>query len=401
MRLILTIIGSCLLGVTVGILSVDIDGRFGVWYPEREVTGMVSNVVKPILKVNPMAKAFVPQDTHDFGVLSRGLNGKHDFTVENRGTENLVLEVVGTSCTCTGVDVNPKTVKPGEKSIITVHWNADTSQTQFSQIATLATNDPNNVELRFTVKGLYTNPISVAPESLYVPSLDIGREKEMTFRVVGLEKNSDGSPKILEIKNIQLSDQEHFETSYEHVAITNEERGMSPLLASASNAIQVKVKIKAGLPFGFFQERVIIHTNYESEPSIEYFVKGVVQSPNIAIGGINYSKETGVLNLGKTVIGKPLTSTFTIRYLGNVPDGADLKLIKADPPFVKVDVKAIGGGSQTSPATTFLFTVEILSDKKGYWNGPDQRNMGVIEFETNLPNEPTLKFPLQFLVEGI
>ncbi len=389
MRVLVTLLISGILGAAIAVGAIEVSNKGATWYPEFEGRSKYSSQLETAKKgLNPNAKAFVPEDEHDFGVLNRNQKGKHDFIVENRGTENLTLKVNGTSCTCTGVDVSNKNVKPGEKSIITVHWNAESSQPTFTQSAALLSNDPSNPELIFRVKGLYTSPVMTNPGSVVLPSLALGREGSSSFRLYGLEK------KPLEIQNIVCSDPEHIETSWAPYELTQKDRD-NPVYRSAANAWTVNVKIKPGLPTGAFQERLMISTNYESEPTLEYFVKGQVQARNIQIAGKDYVRDTGIINIGKTMLGKPISTKINIVFL-NKADDATLTVAKVDPPFVEAKVEKLPGEKQA----VFVLSISIAATTSGYWNGPEQKNMGMIELETNVPDSPVLKFPLQFLVEG-
>ncbi|MGL6195934.1 MAG: DUF1573 domain-containing protein [Thermoguttaceae bacterium] len=390
MRLLAVIVLSFLVGSAIAFTSVEVQNRFAVWYPEQELISKTT-VIKSRIKVDPEAKAYVPSDVYDFGVLDRKMEGKCDFTVENKGTKNLLLEVSGTSCTCTGVDVSKKSIPPGDKAIVTVHWNAESSQSTFSQVAVLLTNDPDNPELRFTVKGLYTSPIIINPGTLFFPSIAVGREAQNVARIFGLEKHP------LEIKEIKLDDQEHFEVQFEKSELTEEDK-KNTVLKSATTVYTVTVKVKPGLPIGSFQERLTIVTNYDSEPTVEYFVKGQIRAGNITIAGKDYARDTGVLNLGKTSVGIPVKSTFTLGFPGSAQADTTVKIVKVEPEALSVEMNKIGGTTE-GVAPTFIFKVQALSSTPGYWNGPDQKNMGLIELETNLPDVPTYKMPVQFLIE--
>ena len=390
MRLLLTIFVSCLLGAAIAVGSIEFGNKSATWFPELETQSKYTEQLATAKKgVNPNAKAFVPEDEHDFGVLNRKQEGKHDFIVENRGTENLTLKVNGTSCTCTGVDVSNKNVKPGDKSIVTVHWNAENSQTTFTQSAALLTNDPSNLELIFRVKGLYTSPVMTSPGMLQFPSIALGREANASFRLYGLEK------KPLEIKDIRCSDPEHFEATFEPGELTEDDKS-STIYKSAANVWVAKVKVKPGLPTGAFQERLLISTNYESEPTIEYFIKGMFQAGNTQIAGKDYVRDTGAINIGKTSLGKPISSKINVIFLGKSSDAVEMNVAKTEPDFLEVEIEKIPSERQA----IFSISVKVSATTAGYWNGPDQKNMGLIELQTNVSDSPTLKFPVQFLVEG-
>ena len=389
MRLLATLIVSSLLGVAIAIGSIEWNNKNATWYPEYENQSKSQVKRDPSgRKVDPNAKAFALENEHNFGVLSREQVGKHDFVVENRGTANLTLEVDGTSCTCTGVDVSNKNVKPGEKSIITVHWEAETSQTTFTQSAVLTTNDPENPELIFHVKGLYTAPVMPTPSSLQFPSIASGREGNSSFRLYGLEKQP------LEIREIRSSNPDFIETSVEPGELSETDKE-SPIYKNAANVLVVKVKVKPGLPTGAFQERLMISTNYESEPTLEYFVRGMIQAPFVQIAGTNYMRETGAINIGKTSLGRPISSKITVIFLGKASDDVELTIATKEPSFVVVNFEKVPG-----ERAIFEMTVTIPATTAGNWFGPEQRTMGLLELKTNIPETPMLRFPIQFLVEG-
>ncbi|MCL2304350.1 MAG: DUF1573 domain-containing protein [Planctomycetaceae bacterium] len=388
MRLLATLIVSCFLGIVTAVVTIEWSNRNAIWYPEYETRLRYTPKLEPAKKkMNPNAKAFVPEGVYDFGVLRREQKGEYDFVVENRGTANLTLKVDRTSCTCTGVDVSNKNVKPGDKSIVTVHWKAESSQPTFTQSALLLTNDPENPELIFHVKGLYMSPVMASPASLQFPSILSGREENASFRLYGLEKRP------LEITEIRSSSPEYFETSVEPGELTEEDR-KSTIFQSANNVLVVNVKVKPGFPTGAFQERLIISTNYESEPTLEYFVRGMIQAGNVQIVGKDYVKDTGVINIGKTTLGRPISSKITVTFQGRSSDDVDLTVAKSDPSFVQVNIEKLPGEK-----AIFVITITVSATTAGNWYGPEQKIMGLLELETNVPESPTLKLPLQFLVE--
>lgn len=388
MRLVLVVLFSCVVGTVIGFTTVEIENRRKVWYPERE-TVSVQNVKKSKIPTNPDAKAEIPETEHNFGVLNRDQQGQHDFLVKNVGSANLVLEVESKSCTCTDVKIANKTVRPGESTAITVFWNAEKSTSTFSQSALILTNDPENREVVLAVKGLYTATVIPSPGSLQFSSIAINRGASGSFRVFGLGKTP------LEITKIDFSDQEHFEVSVSPDQLT-EEDGKSPIYKNANNVLKVEITVKPGLPTGSFQERLILHTNYESDPSVEYFVRGMVQAGNIVVGGKDFVRDTGSIRMGKTVVGKPLATTISIRYTGPVPPEAELKVAKIEPEVLKVEIQKLGTGN-----TIYNVNLEVLSSTPGYWNGPEIRKMGSVVFETGLPDSPTLSIPVQFMIEKL
>ena len=63
-------------------------------------------------------------DHHDFGNVLQGKTVEYTFRFENKGTEDLLIKEVTTSCGCTAALVSSNTVKPGENGEITVSYDS-------------------------------------------------------------------------------------------------------------------------------------------------------------------------------------------------------------------------------------------------------------------------------------
>lgn len=60
---------------------------------------------------------------HDFGKVKRGEKVTTQFSFTNKGTEDIVIELVS-ACECTTLDWPRKAVKPGEKAVIDVVFDS-------------------------------------------------------------------------------------------------------------------------------------------------------------------------------------------------------------------------------------------------------------------------------------
>ncbi len=61
---------------------------------------------------------------HDFGVVTEGEKVSCLFTFENKGTSNLVVSSVSTSCGCTAPRYDTKPIAPGGSGKVEVVYNA-------------------------------------------------------------------------------------------------------------------------------------------------------------------------------------------------------------------------------------------------------------------------------------
>ena len=80
-------------------------------------------------------------DHHDFGNVLQGKTVEYTFGFENKGTEDLLIKEVTTSCGCTAALVSSSTVKPGEKGEITVSYDSQGRAGAVSRTITVVSND--------------------------------------------------------------------------------------------------------------------------------------------------------------------------------------------------------------------------------------------------------------------
>lgn len=81
-------------------------------------------------------------DYHDFGNVLQGKTVEYTFIFENKGTEDLWIKEVTTSCGCTAALVSSNTVKPGEKGEIKVSYDSQGRAGNVSRTITVVSNDP-------------------------------------------------------------------------------------------------------------------------------------------------------------------------------------------------------------------------------------------------------------------
>ena len=80
-------------------------------------------------------------DQYDFGNVLQGKTVEYSFHFENKGTEDLWIKEVTTSCGCTAALVSANTVKPGEKGEIKVSYDSQGRAGAVSRTITVVSND--------------------------------------------------------------------------------------------------------------------------------------------------------------------------------------------------------------------------------------------------------------------
>lgn len=97
--------------------------------------------------------AVCPSETYSFGLMDPLTVGTHEFQIENRGGEPLILRGGQSSCKCTLSDLKQATVAPGDTYTVKLTWNSGHANQQFEQSALVHTNDPTKRELKLSVTG--------------------------------------------------------------------------------------------------------------------------------------------------------------------------------------------------------------------------------------------------------
>lgn len=96
-------------------------------------------------------KIYVAERTFDLGRLKQGESGTATFTLENRGTENVIIETVRASCGCTvptKLTESQKILEPGERLDIEAVFNSKGRNGNQKKTVTITSNDPLEPRLK-------------------------------------------------------------------------------------------------------------------------------------------------------------------------------------------------------------------------------------------------------------
>lgn len=106
----------------------------------------------------------------DFGKIPQGKPVTHVFEITNKSNVALKINNINTSCGCTTPEwEKDKTIAPGEKTKVTVGYNA-AAEGPFTKFITVTYNDTQSKQL--TIKGeVWKTPGTSAPENKGVNDL--------------------------------------------------------------------------------------------------------------------------------------------------------------------------------------------------------------------------------------
>lgn len=104
------------------------------------------------------------QSQTDLGVVTNGEIRTIEISVQNLGSDDLIIEAVTTSCGCTSAGISPQVIPPGGTGILAIRYDSgahgpDEVGPVMRQVF-IASNDPDETEFefRFTAEVVQAQP---------------------------------------------------------------------------------------------------------------------------------------------------------------------------------------------------------------------------------------------------
>ena len=382
------VLASCFFGALLGSGFAYRSLTVNAWRVDSE-TQSYEKLLETAIKhaVNPNAKAQIEVATHNFGVMNVKATGTHDFYIKNTGTEDLILVVDRTTCSCTGIDVTPTRVAPGKTAKCHLKYSAEQATTgKFSQGGVVRTNDPENREIYLVVEGVFTNPVVVQPAAVNFSRVPPGVSRTMTIRFYGFEDEP------LELTAPTWANHEHFDFQWQSVAVIASDETDSNYLSLAKSVVEGTVTLKPGLPVGSFQDWFQVKTNYPSQANVSFLVSGQIAGGNVSISGTGYNNATGILEFGSTAVNREIL----IRFSGLSASSASIKIATVEPAWLRTNLSP---PRDAGPTRSFSLTIEVPENAPtgSYGFSGDGQQASVL-LETNDETMPSVRIPLQFTV---
>jgi len=340
---------------------------------------------------SPQPKVVINEDTHDFGDLDRNAKGRHEFILTNAGSAPLALHQGQTSCSCTVAILENHDIAPGESGRVVVEWTGKDYVGQFTQTATVMTNDPTRREVKLTIKGRITKAVLVAPSDLILNGITAGEEASAEVRLFGFRRET------LTITGHEFSSlrtSENFEVTYKPLPTDQlaEEKG-------ATSGCLVEVTVKPGLPVGAFRQKILLKTNYQEAPTIEVPVRGTIAS-EISIVGKGWNETSGILVMGTVRSQDGAERNLMIRAAGPHCMEVTFKPIEISPNLLKVKLGKTSHLKNGNIALTPLIVQIPKGSRPADHLGPEEGELGRIVLQTNHPKARELRILVRFAVEG-
>ncbi len=312
----------------------------------------------------PKAKAGGPDlradaYTYNFGFIEQGEHAERVFTLENKGTEDLVISGVETSCSCTQSSLPAGTrIPPGGKTCLTVGFDSIGREGGQSQIVYVHSNDPVSPTVQLRIGGIVKPPyLSVSARSL---CLGVARKHAGTTAEFFIADPGDNSLLVSKV----ASDSQFLKITLTH----DDTQGL---------VYHVRAELQPGAPLGQSKSNITIYSNHPQEPVVEIPVTAEV------VGDIEVFPRQfflGVVERGQNASKKITLSTTSDKPLSikGIDNACEYVIVTASP---KVN------GKEYTITATLKGTAPVGLTKQ------------VVVIHTNDPDQPEISVPLYALIE--
>jgi len=374
---------GCALGTGISVANFGLSGA---------ALQMQATVEPPLPNVGAQPKLLVDSKHHDFGVVDRDVTVRHVFEFTNRGEGVLKLKRGGTSCTrCTITELAKDEVAPGETVGVTVEYLTAYAQPQFSQTATILTNDPAEPRVELNIYGTVRTRYRVVPSSVVLSKVSANESKATYVTIFSYLSDQ------VELVSHGFSEPEsaqYFEVRGEPVA---KDKIMEP---DAKGACRVEVLVKPGLPWGPIRQRIRLELKMsgdEKNTELELPVMGTVDS-DISLVGRGWHADTSRLVLGSFPRAEGASRTVSIMVHGPHRNDVQVRLLKADPEWLQV---TLGEPTKYTDVTVQIpLTVAVPpGSPPGSHLGVGGAPVAEVLLETTHPQVREIRMNVQFLIE--
>lgn len=112
----------------------------------------------------PMVK--LAEAEYDFGRVMQGNKVVHEFSIQNAGDADLILQRISPSCGCTGAAVSSSTIKPGTSEKVRVTFDTSGMYGSKAKTVSVQTNSREQPEVILKLRGSVVRGITAAPERI-------------------------------------------------------------------------------------------------------------------------------------------------------------------------------------------------------------------------------------------
>jgi hypothetical protein len=263
----------------------------------------------------------------NFGVMEHDETRSHTFQIRNNTDLPLGLKIIEKTCKCTIGHLPDDAIPPHETGDIVMEWTARQYETDFRQSALIETTDPVQSRITLSVVGHVIQLVSAVPPSLVFSDVTAGTETVQSMILRAFEAENFNVEQVTWLND---STAEYFDVTF--APMTDQSSGLPAHLLAAppKSIVECKVRLKAGMPLGTFDQRMILHTNSQRVSKMEIPVMGNVVS-DVQIVGPGFDHRKRILTLGVVEASAGVSKKLRILVKGPHREGFRVDGITTEP----------------------------------------------------------------------
>ncbi len=249
------------------------------------------------------AKKMFNELSHDFGTVNKEERPVHKFQIKNIYNETITITNLRSSCGCTSVSIDKRTLKTGEVAELTAKYNSHIFDGFKQATITVSFGAPFYGEAILQVKGNIVRGVTINPRNLEFGEINSGNPPS---KVIQISKSGDPNFRIVDIKS-----------TFPHISVQLQQT------ARTRNFVNYQVTASLNnetIPKGFSQGELLLITTDSSRVLTENKIKFTAR----VVSPLQLSPQT--LTLGSVKPGEKVTKKV---------------IIKAGQPFRIVDVTCL------------------------------------------------------------
>lgn len=334
----------------------------------------------------PQPRAVVAMSHYEFGRMALGSEQSYEFEVRNEGDAPLRLAKGKVQCKCTVPTVGKEAIPPGGSVKILLTWKPVEATPEFAKSAEIWTNDPDNRQLKLSIRGGVFDDPGVSPANLVLGEIP---SKQVTERHVIVYS---GVADDLEITACVVDDPKSYEATFAKLTPDQLREEAATLTATALSGYRVDLKVLPSGTLGPFQGWVTLKLNRgNGEKQIDF--SGYRIGP-ISIHGPDYQGGLALVDLKRF---KSQQGAKTKLFLRLEPFGKDLQ---------------IEGVTSTSGSFTAALTKKSMAGSKEFYELILESRSGIpigttytvtnpdrLVLKTNHPEWPEIQLNARYIVQ--
>lgn len=342
------------------------------------------------------AKAVVAETEFKFDRMESGATQNHTFPIRNTGSRPLTVTFVSHTCKCTTVQLDGKSVEPGDSIVIPpggekaafLEWAAKVPAGPFRHGATFSTNDPALSRLELVVNGDIVDSTTLAPAQLVFPDARVGQTAKAELIVMAFLE-----PEV-QILSHQVLDEE----LAKKMQVTFEPVPKEQLPSKEAQAgVRVTAVYDSAGALGPFGGSLRLETNLKRTPRLEVPIYGTVKG-DISLFGKGWTEPNGLLRMDPATTASGGVSKLNVAIRGEHAPETKLSVARVDPPELKV---SLGEPKELRKDLVHVpLVVEIPSGLRPMVRaGEDEGGFGEIVLATTHPTTKEVRLRVSFTVK--